>query len=109
MMAEWLTEFGHQPIHASRAGLHNAADSAILAVASAEQRVVVTADLDYPRLLALSGAAGPGLILLRGGNISDAASIEFVRRVLFAIPHAELPQSLVVVDGERVRRRWLPV
>jgi len=33
-----------------------------------EVRTVVTADLDYPRLLALAGAAGPGRILFRGGD-----------------------------------------
>jgi predicted nuclease of predicted toxin-antitoxin system len=42
-----------------------------LALARREQRVVITADLDFPRMLALSAAEGPGLILFRGGNYSD--------------------------------------
>jgi hypothetical protein len=29
---------------------------------------MVTADLDYPRLLVLEGAIGPSLILFRGGE-----------------------------------------
>ena len=32
---------------------------------------VITADLDFPRLLARPGSTGPGLILLRGGNYSE--------------------------------------
>jgi hypothetical protein len=32
---------------------------------------VVTVDLDYPRLLALAAAAGPGLILFRRGDWSE--------------------------------------
>jgi hypothetical protein len=32
---------------------------------------VVTADLHYPRLLAVTGAEGPSLILLRGGDWSE--------------------------------------
>ena len=36
-----------------------------------EARTVVTTDLDYPRLLALTGAEGPSLILFRGGDWSE--------------------------------------
>jgi hypothetical protein len=34
--------------------------------------------LDFPQLLALSSAAGPGLILFRGGNYSDAEMCELL-------------------------------
>jgi predicted nuclease of predicted toxin-antitoxin system len=33
-----------------------------------EDRVIVTADLDYPRLLAVADAARPSVVLFRGGN-----------------------------------------
>jgi predicted nuclease of predicted toxin-antitoxin system len=71
--------------------------------------VVITADLDFPRLLAKLGSTGPVLILLRGGNYSEAESRECVRRVLMSIAHPELPRSIVVVDSERIRRCWLPL
>jgi predicted nuclease of predicted toxin-antitoxin system len=74
-----------------------------------QERVIVTADLDFPRLLALVGTFGPGLILLRGGNYSEQESLDCVRRVLKAIAHEELPRSIVVVDHEKIRRRWLPI
>jgi predicted nuclease of predicted toxin-antitoxin system len=82
---------------------------AILDTAIAEARVIVTADLDFPRLLASLGAHEPGLILLRGGNYSDSESIECVWRVVMAVPENRLPHSIVVVDRERIRRRSLPV
>jgi predicted nuclease of predicted toxin-antitoxin system len=82
--------------------MSRAADEVILAV-------IITADLDFPRLISQLGAAGPGLILLRGGNYNEAESVECVRRVLFAVLHEELPRSIVVVDRERIRRRWLPI
>jgi len=56
--------------------------------------VVITADLDFPRLLGKLGSPGPGLILLRGGNYSDAQSRDCVRRVLMSIAHPELPRSI---------------
>jgi len=49
-------------------------DSEILLFATREDRIAITADLDFPRLLAALGSAGPGLILLRGGDYSEAES-----------------------------------
>ena len=96
-------------MHASDLSLEQSPDEMILAAATGQHRVIITADLDFPRLLAMSGAGGPGLILLRGGNYSEAESLDCVRRVLMSIAQDELSQSIVVVDRERVRRRWLPV
>jgi len=84
-------------------------DAEILQTAQDTGRIVITADLDFPRLLAELSAAGPGLILLRGGNYSEAESRDCVRRVLMSVAEAELYRSVVVVDRERIRRRWLPV
>jgi predicted nuclease of predicted toxin-antitoxin system len=89
--------------------MHQSPDSEILHFAAGAGRVIITADLDFPRLLAALGSAGPGLILLRGGNYSEAESLACHRRVLISIAQDELPKSIVVVDRERIRRRWLPV
>lgn len=62
---------GHEGVHASQLGLDRAPDQDLLALARREGRVVITADLDLPRMLALSAAEGPGLILFRGGTYSD--------------------------------------
>jgi predicted nuclease of predicted toxin-antitoxin system len=108
-MATWLRSLGHDALHASELGMNQSADELILAAGISQERVIITADLDFPRIFAQIGATGPGLILLRGGNYSEAESFECVRRVLFAVSHEELPRSIVVVDLERVRRRWLPI
>ena len=100
----------HDALHAANElSLNRAADTQILSMALADGRIVVTADLDFPRLLAMLGALGPGLILLRGGNYSELESLECVRRVLAVIPHDQLPRSIVVVDRQKIRRRWLPI
>ena len=108
-LARWLRAEGHDAVHANELSMHRTPDSEILQVAARDDRVVITADLDFPRLLAALGSTGPGLILLRGGNHSEAESRDCVRRVLMSIAQAELPRSIVVVDRERIRRRWLPV
>jgi predicted nuclease of predicted toxin-antitoxin system len=108
-LAAWLRSEGHDAVHASDLALDRAPDTQILATAVADGRIVITADLDFPRLLAALSTKGPGLILLRGGNYTEAESLQCVRRVLMALPPKELAESLVVVDQKRIRRRWLPV
>jgi hypothetical protein len=70
---------------------------------------VITADLDFPRLLVLSMARGPGLILFRGGDYSDAEMASLLTRVLDAVPAGDLARSICVVDERRVRVTELPV
>lgn len=74
-----------------------------------ENRVVITADLDYPRLLALSAAEGPALILFRGGNYSDAEMCDLLERVLSEVPPDVLETSICVVDKRRIRYTRLPL
>lgn len=108
-LASWLAQQGHDAVHALGLGLAQASDEVILEHARKEQQVVVTADLDYPRLLALTGAKGPGLILFRGGDYSEQEAVARLRRTLEAIPDDELPNSIVVIEKGRIRRRRLPV
>lgn len=104
-----LSRLGHDAVHAHNIGLGRAIDEEILERARREGRVVLTADLDHPRLLALAGSEGPGLILFRGGDFSEQQAIDMLGRVLLAFPDAEFGKSIVVVDKRSIRRRWLPV
>jgi len=108
-LAQWLRAEGHDAVHADELSMNRSPDSEILQAAARSGRVVITADLDFPRLLAALGSTSPGLILLRGGNYSEAESQDCVQRVLMSVVHAELPGSVVVVDRERIRRRRLPI
>jgi len=66
-----LERLGHQGAHADDLGLARATDQELLDLARHEGSVIVTADLDFPRILVMSRSAGPGLILFRGGSYSD--------------------------------------
>ena len=100
---------GHDAVHASSIGLARAPDTEIIARARNEERIVVTADLDYPRLLALSTADRPAVLLLRGGDWSEGEAIERVQAVLAIVPEVELISSLVVIERTRIRKRTLPL
>ena len=108
-LAVWLAQRGHDAEHVSKLGLAQAADGEILERARGQQRVVVTADLDYPRLLALAQLDGPGLILFRGGNYSEQETMDRLKRALEVIPEEELPNSVVVIEKGRIRQRRLPL
>jgi predicted nuclease of predicted toxin-antitoxin system len=108
-LARWLVEHGHDAAHAADIGLGSAPDRAIIERAKKEQRTAITADLDYPRLLALAGATEPSLILFRGGNWSDAAVIAKINALLESIAEEEIVRSVFVIEANRVRRRRLPI
>jgi predicted nuclease of predicted toxin-antitoxin system len=96
-------------VHAYQIGKDRAPDDELLEIARPEGRVIITADLDFPRLLALSLAKGPGLILFRGGNYSDKEMCNLLVRVLQRVPAETLAKSICVVDRKRVRVTRLPV
>lgn len=108
-LARWLREQGHDAVHASELALDRAPDTEIMERARTEARTVVTADLDYPRLLAISGADAPSLILFRDGNWSDADLLARMAEVLAAVSEADISQSIIVVERRQLRRRRLPL
>ena len=108
-LARWLESRGHDAVHASARGLQRAPDSDIIALAKREGRTIVTADLDYPRLLALARASEPSLILFRGGDWSDAEVARRIASVLDRLDEGEIAASILVVDRDRLRRRRLPI
>jgi predicted nuclease of predicted toxin-antitoxin system len=101
--------YGHQGVHAGQIGKQTATDIEILDIARHEDRVIITADLDFPRLLALSSERGPGIILFRGGNYSDQEMQALLDRVLREVPEEKLQKSVCVVDKRRIRITPLPL
>jgi predicted nuclease of predicted toxin-antitoxin system len=108
-LAACLRKEGHDVVHAADLGLSSAPDTEILAYARRDGRTIVTANLDYPRLLALAQSESPSLILFRDGNWSDADVVVRMTELLRALPASDLAQSIIVVERDRIRRRKLPV
>ena len=108
-LAMWLAGRGHDAVHAADLGLHRATDESIMARAKQEARTIITADLDYPRLLAAAQASEPSLILFREGDWSEDDVTTRLSEVLAALTEEDITQSIIVVDRDRVRRRRLPI
>jgi predicted nuclease of predicted toxin-antitoxin system len=109
LLLDVLRVHGHEGVHAYQIGKGRATDGELLEIARQENRVVITADLDFPRLLALSSAAGPGLILFRGGNYSDVEMCDLLERVIKEVSVETLESSVCVVDKKRIRITQLPI
>ena len=109
VLASWLREVGHEAFHVRERGLSRAPDEVIFATAVAERAIIVTADLDFSRVVALSGRDQPGLILFRAGNLSDEQMLELLRRVLEHVPAEQLQRSVVVADRTTLRIAALPL
>jgi predicted nuclease of predicted toxin-antitoxin system len=103
-----LRAAGHDAVHAVDLGLARSSDNELLTVARREERVIITADLDYPRLIGLQQADRPGVILFRGGAYSDREMLALLDRVLARASTLDLEHS-IVVDRKRIRRRALPI
>ena len=108
-LAQRLIDAGHDAAHVRLIGMQGATDDDVLACALRERRVLITTDTDFGAILALSGAAGPSVMLLRG--VGDSIG-DRLAAVLGALPLVEpelVDGAVVVVETDRVRLRVLPV
>lgn len=64
-LAAALREAGHDAVHTREVELTHAKDEAIFEFAREQDRVIVSLDTDFSRMLATLGATSPSLILLR--------------------------------------------
>lgn len=109
IVAAWLCDHGHDAIHARDLGLSRAKDMELVALAIRDDRIIITADLDFPRLVALSQRDRPAMIVFRAGNITDAQMVRLVQRVLEHVEPQELERSIIVIDEHRIRVAPLPI
>lgn len=108
-LVPWLHSRGHDAVHASALGLDRAPDPEIIARARLEGRTIVTADLDYPRLLAIAQATAPSLILFRDGEWSEAEVFARFADTIATFDDCDIADSIIVVERDRLRRRKLPL
>jgi predicted nuclease of predicted toxin-antitoxin system len=64
----WLRELGYEAVHLREINWQRAGDSDILAKARDEGHVLLTLDLDFGYLMAISQSELPSVILFRLGN-----------------------------------------
>ena len=104
-----LQKQGYEIIRSSEVLPANAPDINILEFARAENWVVLTQDLDFSMLVALSRYSQPSLITLR---LSSAKPDIVTKRLLDVLPQIEealQEGSAITIQDESIRIRKLPV
>lgn len=104
-----LRRRGWEVARSSDLVLATAPDMEIFELARREGFVVITQDLDYSTLLALSGHYKPSLVTLR---LTDSSPESVIRRLLAVLPLLEAALSegcAATIEDEAVRVRKLPI
>ncbi|MGH8695281.1 MAG: DUF5615 family PIN-like protein [Burkholderiales bacterium] len=83
-IVEWLRTQAHDATHLQEQGLQRLPDREVFAKASAERRVVLTFDLDFGEIVALSTPPSASVILFRLHDTSTPHVIERLEAVLKA-------------------------
>ncbi|MBX3082529.1 MAG: DUF5615 family PIN-like protein [Anaerolineae bacterium] len=105
----WLRTQGHDCVHLSEQGLQRATDTVVLTKALAEGRILLTLDLDFGYLMAISKAELPSLIIFRLGNETSEVVTARLAEVI-ETNQASLEEGvLVVVTDDTIRVRQLPI
>lgn len=105
----WLRSLGHDAVHLRDQGLQRLPDARILDKAFDEDRVILTMDLDFGQLLALSSAAWPSVIIFRLDDQDFTVVNTRLEEVMAYYPRELSAGSILSVDEYTVRVRRLPV
>lgn len=108
-VAAELRRKGHDAVHLGEAGLATLADASVFLKAAEENRVIVTFDLDFGEIVALSAKPGPGVMLLRLRSARPAAVIARLETAIERTGPALEQGAVVIVEDRRIRTRRFPV
>lgn len=108
-VATRLQDAGHDVAHVRLRGLAGHTDHQVMALAVDEDRVLITTDTDFGTILALSGAAGPNVLLLRGVGDTVDERVAAILDVLPRVEHHLDVGALIVIEENRYRIRYLPI
>lgn len=108
-VVRWLRDQGHDATHLREEGLQRMPNGEIFAKAIAERRVILTFDLDFGEIAALSGGQKVSVILFRLHNPRTPHLIGRLRTVLAESSDALERGAVVTVEDARHRVRYLPV
>jgi predicted nuclease of predicted toxin-antitoxin system len=109
-VVDWLLSAGYDAVHLSDQRLHKLSDLLIFKKAADEERIVLTFDLDFGEILAMSAGRVISVILFRLNNTSTDFVIGRLR-VVFSDAStivALKTGAIIVVEDGRYRLRRLP-
>ena len=107
LVVDWLRQSGHDATHLREEHLQTLPNGEIFEKAVREHRIVLTFDLDFGEIVALSKGKRAGVILFR---LQNARAEHVIRRlaVLFSNAPPSFENLVVIVEETRYRIRRFP-
>ncbi|MBU7585221.1 MAG: DUF5615 family PIN-like protein [Nostoc sp. TH1S01] len=105
----WLKSLGYDAVHLVDEGLERLPDDEILIKAQIEGRILLTVDLDFGYLLAVSKAALPSVIIFRLGNESYEIINARLTEILNRFESDLISGAIISVSDRNFRVRQLPI
>ena len=109
LTVDFLNQQGYDAKHLSSEGLHQMLDAAILEKARQEGRILLTADLDFGYLMAVSRSQLPSIILFRLQDMRPVSVNTHLAEVLQRFESDLVTGSFITVTQSRIRVRQLPI
>jgi len=107
--AGFLRSIGHDAVHLREQNLQRLGDEDIVAKAYEEKRIILVHDLDFGRMVALSGERLPSVITFRLSDMRAQNVNLYVTEVLDRFAEELEIGGLVSVMDDTIRLRRLPV
>ena len=105
----FLRAQGHDAVHLRDQGLQRLEDEEIIEKARAEGRVILTHDLDFGRIIAVSRANVPSVVTFRLNDMRPAQVNRYLAEVLAHFAEQLKAGALVSVNERGIRVRSLPI
>lgn len=106
-VVEWLRAEGHDARHLREEGLQRLPNGAIFEKADDENRILLTFDLDFGEIVALSGKRRVSVVIFRLRDARSVRQIARLTKVIAESSHALVEGAVVVVEDGRHRVRYL--
>lgn len=106
---DMLIANGFQAVHWSTIGRFDALDFEIMAFAVKQDYIVLTHDLDFGSILAVTHGGKPSVIQIRADDLSPDTVGPQVLDALQQMSSELESGALVTIEPRRTRVRWLPL
>ncbi len=107
--AVYLRDSGYDVVHLRDRGLQRMDDGRIVELALAEGRVVLTHDLDFSRIVAVSRVRAPSVVTFRLDDMQPRQVNHYLAQVLARFSDQLEKGALVSVNERGIRVRLLPI
>jgi predicted nuclease of predicted toxin-antitoxin system len=105
----FLKKHGYKAEHTEDLKMFAAKDSEILDYTAKKDMILITQDLDFSALLALSGSSHPGVITLRLKFPSPENVNSSLKKLLDSRTEEQIKGYLIILEETKIRFRRLPI